>query len=330
MHLVFGEQAGRDAVANQLWATTSRPRRTRRSRDDVHDLRLSPVAVEQHELSPRRRAPANSPGSVHSRISVSAESVSVPERAVLVALANRHRRQNRDRQMPWQQLQRALEDPSIDAGVDAERQVRSVLLDRTDRQDGDQCCASEPPKSVVAMSCQSRRGMLAIAVPIARTPGAAPIVGQRRPCHKQRTQATGDSPCCAGSTAQRSVRRSPTTATPSRCPPNARWLRFRPARHHAARRRARLVRGAGRACFANLLAILAEARMGAGDLVRLTYLTDAGDRAAYMAVRDRHVTSRLRRRPCWSCGRWRGRSLRSRSRRSPPKRLGRLDTRLRR
>jgi enamine deaminase RidA (YjgF/YER057c/UK114 family) len=45
------------------------------------------------------------------------------------------------------------------------------------------------------------------------------------------------------------------------------------------------------ACFANLLAILAEARMGAGDLVRLTtYLTDAGDRAAYMAVRDRHVT----------------------------------------
>ena len=57
------------------------------------------------------------------------------------------------------------------------------------------------------------------------------------------------------------------------------------------------------ACFANLLAILAEAGMGAGDLVRLnTYLIDAGDRAAYMAVRDRHVASRLRRPPCWSCG----------------------------
>jgi enamine deaminase RidA (YjgF/YER057c/UK114 family) len=46
------------------------------------------------------------------------------------------------------------------------------------------------------------------------------------------------------------------------------------------------------ACFANLLAILAEAGMAAGDLVRLsTYLTDPADRAAYMAVRDRHVAS---------------------------------------
>jgi enamine deaminase RidA (YjgF/YER057c/UK114 family) len=46
------------------------------------------------------------------------------------------------------------------------------------------------------------------------------------------------------------------------------------------------------ACFANLLAILVEAGMGTGDLVRLnTYLTDAGDRAAYMAVRDRHVAA---------------------------------------
>jgi enamine deaminase RidA (YjgF/YER057c/UK114 family) len=44
------------------------------------------------------------------------------------------------------------------------------------------------------------------------------------------------------------------------------------------------------ACFANLLAILAEAGMGPGDLVRLsTYLTDPADRTAYMAVRDRHV-----------------------------------------
>ena len=44
------------------------------------------------------------------------------------------------------------------------------------------------------------------------------------------------------------------------------------------------------ACFANILAILAEAGMGPGDLVRLnTYLTDPADRAAYGAVRDRHV-----------------------------------------
>ena len=48
--------------------------------------------------------------------------------------------------------------------------------------------------------------------------------------------------------------------------------------------------GQAEACFANLLAILAEAGMGPGDLVRLsTYLTDPADRPAYMAVRDRHV-----------------------------------------
>lgn len=44
------------------------------------------------------------------------------------------------------------------------------------------------------------------------------------------------------------------------------------------------------ACFANILAILAEAGMAPGDLVRLnTYLLDPADRAAYGAVRDRHV-----------------------------------------
>ena len=45
-------------------------------------------------------------------------------------------------------------------------------------------------------------------------------------------------------------------------------------------------------CFANILAILAEAGMGPGDLVRLnTYLTDLADRPAYGAVRDRHVAA---------------------------------------
>ena len=46
------------------------------------------------------------------------------------------------------------------------------------------------------------------------------------------------------------------------------------------------------ACFANILAILAEGGMGPGDLVRLnTYLTDPADRAAYGAARDRHVAA---------------------------------------
>jgi len=43
-------------------------------------------------------------------------------------------------------------------------------------------------------------------------------------------------------------------------------------------------------CFRNIQAILTEADMSPADLVRLnTYLTDAGDRDRYMAVRDRHV-----------------------------------------
>jgi 2-iminobutanoate/2-iminopropanoate deaminase len=45
-------------------------------------------------------------------------------------------------------------------------------------------------------------------------------------------------------------------------------------------------------CFANIEAILREAGMTPADLVRLTtYLIDARDRAAYMAVRDRCVGS---------------------------------------
>lgn len=45
-------------------------------------------------------------------------------------------------------------------------------------------------------------------------------------------------------------------------------------------------------CFQNIAAILAEASMAPADLVRITaYLTDVGDRDAYMAVRDRHVAT---------------------------------------
>ncbi len=43
-------------------------------------------------------------------------------------------------------------------------------------------------------------------------------------------------------------------------------------------------------CFENVLAILAEAGMDAGDLVRInSYLVDEGDVSAYIAVRDRYV-----------------------------------------
>ena len=46
------------------------------------------------------------------------------------------------------------------------------------------------------------------------------------------------------------------------------------------------------ACFADLMAILADAGMAAADLVRLNaYLTDPADLGAYMAARDRHVAA---------------------------------------
>jgi enamine deaminase RidA (YjgF/YER057c/UK114 family) len=45
-------------------------------------------------------------------------------------------------------------------------------------------------------------------------------------------------------------------------------------------------------CFANIAAILREAGMAPGDLVRLTtYLVDLRDRPGYMAARDRFVGS---------------------------------------
>jgi hypothetical protein len=56
---------------------------------------------------------------------------------MLVALADRHRRQDGDGHVLRQQLERAVEDALIDAGVDAQRQVRAVLLDRADRQQRD-------------------------------------------------------------------------------------------------------------------------------------------------------------------------------------------------
>jgi enamine deaminase RidA (YjgF/YER057c/UK114 family) len=45
-------------------------------------------------------------------------------------------------------------------------------------------------------------------------------------------------------------------------------------------------------CFQNIETILRAADMAPADLVRLTtYLVDLGDRAGYMAVRDRYVGS---------------------------------------
>lgn len=48
--------------------------------------------------------------------------------------------------------------------------------------------------------------------------------------------------------------------------------------------------GQAAVCFENIAAILREASMGMGDIIRLTtYLVDEADLADYMAVRDRHV-----------------------------------------
>jgi enamine deaminase RidA (YjgF/YER057c/UK114 family) len=120
-------------------------------------------------------------------------------------------------------------------------------------------------------------------------------VGQRRPCHKRPSQATLE----IGTMLRRITPAAicPPLASYSRAvevPPNARWLYVSGQLGIAPDGTvpASCVEQA-EACFANLLAILADAGMGTDDLVRLnTYLTDPDDRADYMAVRDRHVTGR--------------------------------------
>ena len=111
------------------------------ARHDLHDLRLSAVAVEQDEL-PHPGAgdqladlgpePGERPGRQAER---------AREGEMLVALADRQQRQDRDRQLFGHQLERTRDDSLIDAGVDHDRKVRTVLLDRADRQQRD-----DPPR----------------------------------------------------------------------------------------------------------------------------------------------------------------------------------------
>jgi hypothetical protein len=65
------------------------------------------------------------------------------ERLVLVGLADRHQRQKRGRQIGRQPAQHLVDDTLIDARVDRDREVRSVLFDGADRQHRDHPLAVE-------------------------------------------------------------------------------------------------------------------------------------------------------------------------------------------
>ena len=224
-------------------------------------------------------------------------SVSVPGKGqMLVALADRQHRQHRDRQVLGQQLERAGENPLVDAGVGRDRQMGPVLLDRADRQQRDHAGGLERAE-LRRSSCPARSGAAFAAMgqlpfdargarssafgagclsPPGRFAGGRSSVAEAAPSPAREAAA-----CCAASRPPPSTRRSPTTATPPRCrraragsmfPASSASDRTAPSRTAFADQ--------AEACFANLLAILAAAGMSAADLVRLnTYLTDPADLA---------------------------------------------------
>ena len=150
-------------------------------------------------------------------------------------------------------------------------------------------------------SCPARSGAAgwssaALPASLGRLAAAADLVGQRRPCRTEPAQpatSPGDQPCCAAS---RPRRIRPPLANYSHAievPPNARWL-------YVSGQLGIAPDGTvpdacaeqAEACFANFWRSLPRPGWASRDLVRLnTYLTDAGDRAAYMAVRDRLVAA---------------------------------------
>jgi hypothetical protein len=111
-------------------------------RDDARHVRLSAVGVHEHQLAHA--------GAVHRFADLvpdphqrpGAERERAGERGVLVALADLLRGQNQHARRR-DARQRGIEHRAADAGVDVERQVRPVLLDRRDRQHGDRALRIE-------------------------------------------------------------------------------------------------------------------------------------------------------------------------------------------
>src|SRR5690606_2914909 len=100
------------------------------ARDDLHGRLVAAVAVEQHELAKtgaRDRAGGVQPAS-HRRLGVERKRSGKGE--MLARRTDLEARQAEDGKVIRQKVDRAVEDAGVDAGVDRDRKVRTVLLDR--------------------------------------------------------------------------------------------------------------------------------------------------------------------------------------------------------
>ena len=102
--------------------------------NDVDDLRLAAVTVEDHHFTkagPRDRVADLAPQADQGfgRCRECARKV-----AMFQAVADRLGRQDQHRDIVWHPLQHSTHDAITDGGVGAERQVRAMLLNRSDRQ----------------------------------------------------------------------------------------------------------------------------------------------------------------------------------------------------
>src|SRR5260221_9673492 len=105
------------------------------ARDDLHDLRLAAMAVHQDEFAQPGTVDAFTDLGPQPDQGLGAQRQSPGKGLVLVRLADLHRRQHED--AVGHQRHRRAHDALIDDRVDAERQMRPVLLDRGDRQNSD-------------------------------------------------------------------------------------------------------------------------------------------------------------------------------------------------
>ena len=120
-----------------------RETRAQLARDDVHRRRVAAMRVEQHQptqAGARHALPDLRP---HPQQGLAGEVERAGEGEVLGRMPHRQQRQGEQRELGRRELERAREQASGEVGVDRQRQVRAVLLDRAQRQHGDRAIAVE-------------------------------------------------------------------------------------------------------------------------------------------------------------------------------------------
>ena len=107
------------------------------ARDDIEHLRLSAMRIQQQQPAypGARDALAQLDQQMGEGLGGEKQRAGIGD--MLLALADALDRQRRDRQVGGGRRQGAIEQFAVDAAIDEHRQMRPVLLDRTDRKHGD-------------------------------------------------------------------------------------------------------------------------------------------------------------------------------------------------